>query len=106
MLTGNHDRGGIWMSVSPVTIKDGLVSRVLFQGKKHLLEGAARLNRKRLAAVFESVKADYGAKRGIVWEMIQAQSKPADEMSPGQRAIIEAAVRLGPPPVKLTPATN
>jgi hypothetical protein len=60
---------GIYLSVGPITIKDGFESFMMFSAKGRKIEDATRLNRKRVAAVFESVRADYENKRGIVWEM-------------------------------------
>src|SRR5262245_35123461 len=52
-----REPGGIYVSVTPVKIADGMVNFILFSGTKRLLEAAERLNRKRLAAVGERVEA-------------------------------------------------
>ena len=66
-----REPGGIYVSVTPVKIADGMVSFVLFSGTKRLLETAERLNRKRLAAVGERVEADAKMQLGSTWELVQ-----------------------------------
>jgi hypothetical protein len=66
-----REPGGIYVSVRPVKIADGMVSFVLFSGTKRLLETAERLNRKRLAAVGERVEADVKMQLGSTWEWVQ-----------------------------------
>src|SRR5215510_5759245 len=69
--TYKRELGGIYVSVTPVKIADGMVSFILFSGTKRLLETAERLNRKRLAAVGERVEADVKLQVGTTWEMVQ-----------------------------------
>ena len=66
-----REPGGIYVSVTPVKIADGMVSFILFSGTKRLLETAERLNRKRLAAVGERVEADVKMQIGSTWELVQ-----------------------------------
>ena len=66
-----HEPGGIYVSVTPVKIANGMVSFILFSGTKRLLEAAERLNRKRLAAVGERVEADVKLQIGSTWELVQ-----------------------------------
>ena len=66
-----RELGGIYVSVTPVKIADGMVSFILFSGTKRLLETAERLNRKRLAAVGERVEADVRLQIGSTWELVQ-----------------------------------
>jgi hypothetical protein len=66
-----REPGGIYVSVTPVKIAEGMVSFVLFSGTKRLLETAERLNRKRLAAVGERVEADVKMQLGSTWELVQ-----------------------------------
>jgi len=66
-----REPGGIYVSVTPVKIADGMVSFVLFSGTKRLQETAERLNRKRLAAVGERVEADVKMQIGSTWELVQ-----------------------------------
>jgi hypothetical protein len=70
-VSGNREPGGIYVSVTPVKIADGMVSFILFSGTKRLLETAERLNRKRLAAVGERVEADVKMQIGSTWELVQ-----------------------------------
>jgi hypothetical protein len=66
-----REPGGIYVSVTPVKIADGMVSFILFSGTKRLLETAERLNRKRLAAVGERVEADVKLQIGSTWQLVQ-----------------------------------
>ena len=66
-----REPGGIYVSVTPVKIADGMVSFILFSGIKRLLETAERLNRKRLSAVGERVEADVKMQIGSTWELVQ-----------------------------------
>ena len=66
-----REPGGIYVSVTPVKIADGMVSFILFSGTKRLLETAERLNRKRLAAVGQRVAADVKLQSGSTWELVQ-----------------------------------
>jgi hypothetical protein len=66
-----REPGGIYVSVTPVKVADGMVSFILFSGTKRLLETAERLNRKRLAAVGERVEADVKMQLGSTWQLVQ-----------------------------------
>jgi hypothetical protein len=70
MLTGDFNAGGIYAYVSPLAIKDGFETRVLFRGRKVRLVECNRLNRKAIARLFAEVKAAVDAKLGTVWDCI------------------------------------
>jgi hypothetical protein len=75
LLTGDYNNRGIWVYVSPIMIRDGFVSCVLFHGAKHLIERCARLNKNRLLEIERTVEAQIKAKAGVAWDMVLCVAK-------------------------------
>ena len=88
-LTVNYTKGGMsfatyrqvkrgyYISATPVTIEDtevpGLIVKgfMAFSGVKQLIEEAGRLNQKRVRELFDEAVADYEAKRGPAYALVQ-----------------------------------
>jgi hypothetical protein len=73
--TYKQEQRGIWCSFSPTRIEDrgnGITSEsfTLFSGIKFFVETAIRLNRKRVAAVFEGILLDLKRRDGKAWHVL------------------------------------
>ncbi len=76
-FTATTEPRAIWCGISPVNREKsgatGLAveSFMLFSGLKCKLEEAKRLNRKRVAALFEQTKTEIASKTGLVYATLQ-----------------------------------
>jgi len=68
--SGGMQPRGYYVSVYPVTRKDGLETTTLFHGLKRLLERTERLSGKRLEALMAESAAQVGARVGPVWDVV------------------------------------
>jgi hypothetical protein len=60
-----------YVYVQPIKVRDGMVSLELFSGQRVHLERMERLNRKRIDALGEVVKAQIADKQGPVWDALE-----------------------------------
>jgi hypothetical protein len=70
-FSGNVNRRGIWLYVSPIKVSDGAWSTILGSGSKKLLEELPRKNAKKLKAAGDMIDGQLKAATGIAWEIVQ-----------------------------------
>jgi hypothetical protein len=71
--SGREEARGIYLRVGPIAIRNGFELFLIGGncGRKKFLEGATRLNRKRVEQLAASVAEDICSKTGIGWELVQ-----------------------------------
>ena len=60
-----------YLLIQPIEVRDGMVSLELFTGQRAHLERMERLNRKRLTALGEEVKAQIADKQGPARDLLE-----------------------------------
>jgi hypothetical protein len=70
-FNGNQERGGVFVYIAPVKIKDGMVSQMIGHGCKVLVEELTRKNTKRIAAALEyTAKGQLRLRSGPIWDAL------------------------------------
>jgi len=71
--SGREEARGIYVRVGPIAIRNGFESFLVGDncGRKKFLEGAKRLNRKRVEQLAASVAEEIRSKAEIGWDLLQ-----------------------------------